>query len=57
MDAVNAPWREDPAWLEAQERYVADIAPEESVDDALMRRVVAAVDLFEIEHSHGRAGS
>ncbi|MET7399174.1 hypothetical protein ABZS66_37400 [Dactylosporangium sp. NPDC005572] len=46
-------YRDDPRWLAAQENYVADKASDESGDQALVRRINAAMEMFAIESAVG----
>jgi hypothetical protein len=42
-------YRDDPRWLAAQERYVADKASTEKADEALLRRMRAAMEMHAVE--------
>jgi hypothetical protein len=49
---TRRPYRDDPDWQAAQQRYMADMAPDESAEAALIRRVLATNEMYEIERRY-----
>jgi len=45
-------YRTDPDWLEAQARWVADVQPGETADDAFTRRIAAVNDMHAVERRY-----
>ncbi len=46
---ARQPWRADPRWIDARERWVADLAPGETADAGFVRGIRCLYEMYLIE--------